>query len=625
MWRTRFTRTVVAPVLVLGSSLLLAGLHLSSLDASAAGTYPRGSIDSPVEGASVSGSVTVSGWAADLAATTTSGVDGVQIFVDGAFAGDAVYGRSRPDIAAGFGMPNLINSGFLFMLDTRTVGGGSHAIEARAHSSESNAWTAYRRTVSVAGPLATPQPTSTATPTAVPGTSTPTRTPVPTATAAPVVNFPKQFGINNHLTWYDAPHAQIDVQRIQAAGLQSVRFDVQWDKLEPAVNTWSASYLSELDMVVGEAVKRGRGPLLVLMNTPAWARANVGTSATPPSDVQDYANALGYLAGRYASQPGMAYEIWNEPNQVEFWDTPGGPDALTYARMLKAAFTSIKSKAPSATVVGGAIAFNDQTFLQGLYAFGGIVGYYDAISLHPYSAGYAPESNGDGFHSFKLAVEQTMQTMAQYNQQNKPIWITEMGWSTSLVSDATRAAYLRRAVAMVRGWPQVAQFQVYLQNQTDGHSDVGLVTAQGNLTTSWLAYSLEVSVPNSSTSNVLGVVDSPQEWATVYDSMRVSGWAVDLGATAGSGVDRVQVLLDGTYVADATYGTTRDDIGSTYGSRFGSSGYQYQLSLAGVSLGTHTVEVRAHSTITGANTSYLRPITVIATPTRPLGSLDSPA
>jgi hypothetical protein len=610
-----------------GALALLLGLaaHANLDVAQAAATYPRGNIDSPADGASVSGGVTISGWAVDLAATSDTGVDQVQIFVDGAFAGDAVYGRPRPDIASGFSKPNLTNSGYMFMLDTNTVGGGSHALEARLHSTISNATTALRHTLTTAGPPATPRPTATSTPTAVPGTSTPTRTPLPTATLAPAINFPKQFGINTHLTWYDAPHANIDADRARAAGLKSVRFDIQWDKLEPSVkNGWSASYLAELDLAFNAASSRGLQPLVVLMNTPAWARGNAGTSVTPPSNVQDYADTLGSLAQRYASQPGLAFEVWNEPNQIAFWNTPSGPDALTYSRMLKAAYTRIKTFAPNATVVGGSIAFNDQSFLQGMYAFGGIVGYYDAISLHPYSLAYAPESGGDGYHSFRLAVEQTMQIMAQYNQQNKPIWITEMGWSTNDVSDAIRAAYLRRAVDMVRGWPQVAQFQVYLQNQADGAPDMGLVTPQGNLTNSWLAFSQQVSVPNPSTSNVLIAVDSPQDWTTVYGSLRISGWNVDLGAASGSGVDRVQVYVDGTYVADAAYGSARGDIGSTYGSRFGPSGFQYQLSLTSVAPGNHTLEVRGRSTVTGADTSFLRPITVIATPSNPKGSLDSP-
>ena len=83
-------------------------------------------------------------------------------------------------------------------------------------------------------------------------------------------------------------------------------------------------------------------------------------------------------------------------------------------------------------------------------AMGGIAGHYDAFALHPYEGPFAPDATSDTYRSFKLAVEQTTQLMATYGDSQKPIWITEMGWSTNDVSDWTRAAYLARAVSMVR-------------------------------------------------------------------------------------------------------------------------------------------------------------------------------
>jgi hypothetical protein len=281
---------------------------------------------------------------------------------------------------------------------------------------------------------------------------------------------------------------------------------------------------------------------------------------------------------------------------------------------LKASYTSIKANAPQATVVAGSIAFNDQNFLQGLYAFGDIVGYYDAISLHPYCGAFPPDSAGDGSRTYKDAVEQTIKTMAHYQQQDKPIWITELGWSSDDVSDVDRASFMRRAVSMARSWPQVAQMLVSTEDQADSALDNGLVTPSGNLTNTWFAYSLEVSVPNSGNSRVLGAIDTPGEWSTVSGSgvLQMTGWAVDFGSATGPGIDAARVYLDGTYIGDATYGVPRADIGSAYESRFNNSGFVYQLNLSNVRVGSHTVEVRARSTVTGADSSYLRPITVVA-------------
>jgi len=599
--------------LVLGIGTIVAAvLQASPMSAHAATSYPYGWIDSPEEGATVSGGITVTGWAIDAGSTSGTGVDKVQIFVNGAYRGDAVYGRSRPDIGAGFQSERFTPSGFMFMFDASALGGGTHQIEARSRSTVSGATTTYQRSIKVDGPAATPVVSATPTP-------APTKVPVAQKTYA------KSFGTNAHLTWYDSSRAMLDVERARAAGLKSVRFDVVWHKLEPsAKGGWSTSYLAQLDNAVNLVTSRGMRPLLVLVGTPAWARGNSGSQFTPPTRVEDYADVLAFLAGRYANKAGMAYEVWNEPNQREFWDAPAGPDALTYARMLKAAYTRIKAAAPSATVVGGAVAFNDQTYLQGLYAFGGIADHYDALSLHPYTQGQAPDAADSGYHSFKSAVEQTAKLMAEHGDADKAIWLTELGWGTDQISEGTRAAYMRRAVEMARGWPQVEQVMVFEQNQTDGFPALGLITSQGNATASWIAFTqAAASVPNAANSYVGGSIDSPTEWQTVTGRMRVSGWAIDQGASSGTGIDRVQVYLDGVLKGDATYGVQRADIGSAYGARFAASGFTYDLDLSGAASGAHTIEVRPRSTVTGATTSLVRGIKV--SPSYPAGYIDTPA
>jgi hypothetical protein len=601
---------------LLALSLLASGwLPIATVQAAA--SYPAGAIDAPAEGATQSGGITISGWAIDVASSVDTGVDRVEVFVDGQSRGIAIYAKARPDIAAGYGA-RFGPSGYMFLFDTSLVGGGAHAIEVKAHSSAAGTTATYRRGITVTGPPAT------ATPTPNPAaTATPTPSPAPPPQP---VNFPKQFGVNAHIMWNTTNQAALNAERARAAGLQAVRFDIDWDKLEPsAKGNFSATYLSHLDTALDTVTSRGLTPLLVMINTPAWARGNAGTSYSPPTRVEDYGDTLAYLAARYASRPGLAFEVWNEPNQVAFWNAPGGPDALTYARMLKAAYPRIKTAAPNATVVGGSIAFNDQAYLQGLYAFGGIAGSYDALSLHPYSNGLPPDVHGDGYQSFVLAMQNTMQTMATYGEASKPIWITEMGWSTDQVSEGLRAAYFRRALDMVRGWPQVAMFMAYVEDQADNEPAVGLITPAGNPTPSWLAYSLAVSVPNSGASLMAGVIDVPQDWTSTSADVLVTGWAIDLGATAGPGVDRVQVFVDGAYRADATYGTNRGDLAAAYGAHFGHSGYAYQLAVAALTPGMHIVELKARSTVTGATSSFLRGILTVAAPTYPSGSLDSPA
>src|SRR4051812_44718741 len=69
--------------------------------AAADASYPAGQFDAPADGATIVGSVDVSGWGLDAGAPTGTGVDRVQIYLDGALRGTASYRLSRADIAAG--------------------------------------------------------------------------------------------------------------------------------------------------------------------------------------------------------------------------------------------------------------------------------------------------------------------------------------------------------------------------------------------------------------------------------------------------------------------------------------------------------------------------------------------
>ncbi len=84
----------------------------------------------------------------------------------------------------------------------------------------------------------------------------------------------------------------------------------------------------------------------------------------------------------------------------------------------------------------------------------------------------------------------------------------------------------------------------------------------------------------------------------------VSGWAIDLGSGAGTGVDRVDIRAyasgSGTPAMEwlnVTYGIPTSAIGQTYGAQFTNSGYQQEI--RGLAPGVYRLEVQARSTVTG--------------------------
>jgi hypothetical protein len=194
------------------------------------------------------------------------------------------------------------------------------------------------------------------------------------------------FGVGVHYMWRPLEQTAADLDRLEADGIMTVRFDINWSDLEPSPDRWNTDLLAKLDAILTLMDARGIAPILLLLETPAWTRDNAGSAMTPPDKPDDYGRAIGYLAARYADRPHMVWEVWNEPNDPRFWQTPTGPDPIAYTRLLQSAYTHIKVADPDATVLGGAIVFNDLPFLKGMYA-AGARGFFDALSLHPYNQG----------------------------------------------------------------------------------------------------------------------------------------------------------------------------------------------------------------------------------------------
>jgi subtilisin family serine protease len=101
-------------------------------------------------------------------------------------------------------------------------------------------------------------------------------------------------------------------------------------------------------------------------------------------------------------------------------------------------------------------------------------------------------------------------------------------------------------------------------------------------------------------------IDMPADNSTVSQPFVLSGWALDLGAPAGAGVDAIHVWAyqdpgSGTppvFVGAASFGTARPDVGGAFGTQFTNSGYS--ISASGLAPGhVYLLAVFAHSSVSG--------------------------
>ena len=98
-------------------------------------------------------------------------------------------------------------------------------------------------------------------------------------------------------------------------------------------------------------------------------------------------------------------------------------------------------------------------------------------------------------------------------------------------------------------------------------------------------------------------IDLPAANATLQGSVRVAGWALETGATTGTGVDAVHVWAYPSsggapiLVGVAFYGVARPDVGAVFGARYTPSGFDVTGLLPP---GAYDVVAFAHSTTTNA-------------------------
>jgi hypothetical protein len=257
-----------------------------------------------------------------------------------------------------------------------------------------------------------------------------------------------------------AKRAHTDVLRVQ----------VYWQQMQDARDVrWMTRYLQTIHRL---------GMKIDLL---VWSRTDTSMESHPEQFAAACAKAAqlwkGYL---------KAIEVGNEPNVLlgpsmtrAKFERADAQAAARYAPVVRASYRAIKQVAPDVSVLAGALAFSDGTFLKDMYA-DGMGGYFDALSVHPYTYNASPsDTRTNRMFSLAAGLPWIHSIMAQYGDGQKKIWITEVGWNTlgagaKPVSDAQRARYVSQLGRITRRWPWLAGVMFYeLRYQGRSSPDVG--------------------------------------------------------------------------------------------------------------------------------------------------------
>jgi hypothetical protein len=314
----------------------------------------------------------------------------------------------------------------------------------------------------------------------------------PAAGASPAV----RFGIQDD-AWLTHGAGTLDdrLDRLERLGVELVRFNLRWDKVEAVRGT---SDWEESDIVLEGLRDRGIGAVVALVGTPRWANGGRGPNYAPS------AASFGAFARAAATRYRWVNQwlAWNEPNQRR-WLRPTTPTTYV-SRILNPAYRAIHAVNPRARVAGGVTApragsggVSPVAWIRGMRRAGARL---DVYAHHPYPA--SPRDTpftGGCKHCTTITMATLERLLSEVRRAfgAKKIWLTEYGYQTGAfgVSQQRQAELIGQAGLRVYRAPRVEMLIQYLVKD-EPHADrfqSGLYNPAGRAKLAALAFPLPLA------------------------------------------------------------------------------------------------------------------------------------
>jgi hypothetical protein len=228
-----------------------------------------------------------------------------------------------------------------------------------------------------------------------------------------------------------------DMDGMKAARIRTVRWQLEWDRIEPSQGSFN---WSPADHLVGVLAAHGMRTVPLVWGSPDWVAKS---PATPPLDsaaqeqawrdflaaaVARYGPGGSYWANGYREKygaratplPVQTWQIWNEPNLSHFWAP--GPEPRRYAKLVRISHDAIKNQDPKARILLAGMPGKAWEFLDTFYSVPGIKRDFDTAALHPY---------GSDLSEVRYSIQSVRHVMKIHGDAATPLWLTEFAWGSA--------------------------------------------------------------------------------------------------------------------------------------------------------------------------------------------------
>jgi polysaccharide biosynthesis protein PslG len=238
-----------------------------------------------------------------------------------------------------------------------------------------------------------------------------------------------------------------DYEKMRKTRITTCRVWVFWKAVEPqrGVYRWDG-----VDAQVGALAESGITPVVMIWGAPQWATGSVNPGVPPLKGTAEQAwkSFLKTAVERYKkggtywkenpdpqAKPVESWQIWNEPNLPKYFakdetDPPKSAPktAKSYAKLVKSSDEAIGRADEHGQVILAGLSsavkkkkLAPNTFIKKFLKTKRITKRFDAAALHP----YAPKIS-----KYESRVSKFRKAMNKNGAQNKPIWLTEVGWGS---------------------------------------------------------------------------------------------------------------------------------------------------------------------------------------------------
>lgn len=215
------------------------------------------------------------------------------------------------------------------------------------------------------------------------------------------------------------PTVELELENAKVLGASAVRVEFPWPLIEPSRGTFD---WTRLDAIMQSSKATGVPLIPILTWTPQWDGGGTGLNK-PPSDDSDWTSFVTAVMRRYAPAFTRGVDIWNEPDDVNYF----AGDAGEYVtEILNPAYTAVKAVSSTTQVIMAGSANDASGCCPWVSAVVGAGAKFDVAAFHDY-AGTTP-----------IVAKAVAGILAARGRSGVPIWVTEYSVD-STKSDQTQA------------------------------------------------------------------------------------------------------------------------------------------------------------------------------------------